>query len=55
MALCLPDRFLSCLVAVESNGGILKSACRCLLGGAVSSVLRLEWVVPLVLQGDLLE
>ena len=55
MAFCLPGRFLSCLVAVGSTGGILKSACKNFLGCAESCFSRLELVVPLVQQGMLLD
>ena len=42
MAFSLPDRFLSFLVAVESTGGIFKSACNHFLGGIVSSVFKVQ-------------
>ena len=38
--MCLPGRFLSCLLAVGSMGGILTLACRCFLGVAVSGVFK---------------
>ena len=42
VAFCLPGRFLSCLVAMGSTGGISKFACKCFLGGAVSSMFKVE-------------
>ena len=35
-------RFLSCLAAVGSTGGILRLACNSFLGGNVSSVSKVE-------------
>ena len=49
MAFCLPGRFLTCLVAVGSTAGILKSTCNCFLCGSVSSA-KLEWMVLLFQQ-----
>ena len=37
---CLPGRFLSCLAALGSIRGILKSACNYFLGDAVSSAFK---------------
>ena len=42
LSFCLPGRFLSCLEAVGSTRGILKSLCKCFLGGAVSIVFKVE-------------
>ena len=37
---CLPGRFLSCLAAVISTRGIMKSTCNCLLSSIASSVFK---------------